>query len=88
MRKTGERIASFVQQLKERGFKAEGKLGFRDRAKEIVKFVRENDADLLVVGSHGHTGVKDLIYGETVNTVRHELQIPILMVGIKNEKAS
>jgi len=77
-----------VQQLKERGFKAEGKLGFRDRAKEIVKFVRENDADLLVVGSHGHTGVKDLIYGETVNTVRHELQIPILMVSIKNEKAS
>jgi len=86
--KDTERIASFVQQLKERGFKAEGKLGFRDRAKEIVKFVRENDADLLVVGSHGHTGVKDLIYGETVNTVRHELQIPILMVSIKNEKAS
>jgi manganese transport protein len=81
--KDTERLASFVQQLKERGFEAEGKLGFRDRAKEIVKFVNENKADMLVVGAHGHTGVKDLIYGETVNSVRHELQIPILMVSLK-----
>jgi manganese transport protein len=82
--KDTERLTSFVQQLKERGFKAEGKIGFRNRAKEIVKFVRESEADMLVVGSHGHTGVKDIIYGETVNSVRHELQIPILMVSLKN----
>jgi manganese transport protein len=86
--KDTERLASFVQQLKKRGFEAEGKLGFRDRAKEIVKFVKESKADMLVVGTHGHTGVKDLIYGETVNSVRHELQIPILMVSLKNEKTS
>ena len=80
-----ERLAFFVDQLKERGFEAEGKLGFSNRAKEIVKFVKESEADMLVVGAHGHTGVKDLIYGETVNTVRHELKIPILMVRLKRE---
>ena len=83
--KDTERLAAFVQQLKERGFKAEGKIGFRDRAKEIVKLVKEIEADMLVVGTHGHTGVKDLIYGETVNSVRHELDIPILMVSLKDE---
>ncbi len=31
---------------------------------------------MLVIGAHGHTGIKDLIYGETINTVRHELKIP------------
>ncbi|MEO8762852.1 MAG: Nramp family divalent metal transporter [Ginsengibacter sp.] len=82
--KDTERLASFVLQLKDRGFKAEGKIGFRNRAKEIVKFVKETEADMLVVGSHGHSGVKDIIYGETVNTVRHELQIPILMVSLRN----
>ncbi|MEP6951202.1 MAG: Nramp family divalent metal transporter [Ginsengibacter sp.] len=82
--KDTERLASFVDQLREKGFEAEGILGFRNRAKEIVKFVKESKADMLVVGSHGHAGVKDLIYGETVNSVRHELQIPILMVSLKN----
>ena len=40
---------------------------------------------MLVVGAHGHTGFKDIIYGETVNSVRHELRIPILMVSLKDE---
>ena len=31
---------------------------------------------MLVVGAHGHTGLKDFIYGETINAVRHELKIP------------
>ncbi len=84
-KKDSERLTFFVDQLKERGYEAEGKLGFRNRAKEIVKFVRESKADMLVVGAHGHTGIKDLIYGETVNTVRHELKIPILMVNLKDE---
>jgi len=39
---------------------------------------------MLVVGAHGHTGVQDLIYGQTVNSVRHELDIPILMVSLKD----
>ncbi len=80
-----ERLTFFVNQLKERGYEAEGKLGFRNRAKEIVKIVNENKADMLVVGAHGHTGIKDLIFGETINTVRHELTIPILMVNLREE---
>jgi len=36
-----------------------------------------------VVGAHGHRGFKDLIYGQTVNSVRHQLKIPVLMVNIK-----
>ena len=39
-------------------------------------------ADMLVIGAHGHTGLKDFIYGETVNTVRHELKIPVLIVNL------
>lgn len=78
-------LDTYVHQLKENGFKASSMLGFRNRAKEIVRLVKESKAQLLVVGAHGHNAVKDIIYGQTVNSVRHELKIPILMVSIKEE---
>ncbi|MEO6668915.1 MAG: Nramp family divalent metal transporter [Ferruginibacter sp.] len=81
--KDQERLDHFVDQLKQQGFEAIGILGFRQRAKEIVRIVKDAQADMLIVGAHGHSGLKDLIYGETVNTVRHELKIPILVVTLE-----
>jgi manganese transport protein len=80
--KDKERLAFFVKQLNERSFDATGELGYRNRVKEIVRLVKENNADMLVIGAHGHTALKDFIYGETVNAVRHELKIPVLVVNL------
>jgi len=81
-RKDKEHLDKYVLQLKEKGFEAVGILGFNDRTKEIVRLVKESNADILVIGAHGHSGIKDLIYGQTVETVRHELKIPVLVVNI------
>jgi manganese transport protein len=81
-KKDTERLETFAGQLKEKGFEAEGILGFRHRTKEIVRIVKEQKADMLVVGAHGHTGLKDFFYGETINAVRHELKIPVLVVHL------
>lgn len=81
-RKDKEQLANYVQQLKEKGINASAYLGFNDRAKEIVRIVKENNADMLVIGAHGHSGLKDLIYGQTVGAVRHELKIPVLVVNL------
>ncbi|MBI5371746.1 MAG: Nramp family divalent metal transporter [Sphingobacteriales bacterium] len=81
-RKDQEHLDDYVQQLKEKGIRATGLLGFNDRAKEIARLVRENKGDMLVIGAHGHTGIKDLIYGQTVDAVRHELRIPVLVVNV------
>ena len=80
--KDTEQMEFYVRQLKERGFDVEGKIGFRNRVKEITRIVNENHADMLVIGAHGHTALKDFIYGETVNAVRHELRIPVLVVNL------
>ena len=48
--------------------------------REIVRYARELHPDLLVMGAHGHGGIKDLIFGNTINPVRHRLNIPILVV--------
>ena len=48
---------------------------------EIVKMARQIHPDLVVMGAHGHRGVKDLIFGNTINGVRHEVTAPVLVVG-------
>jgi manganese transport protein len=81
-RKDKEKLDDYVSQLIVRGFVAEGRLGFKNRSKEIVRIVKESNADMLVIGAHGHSGLKDLIYGETTDAVRHELSIPVLVVNL------
>ncbi|HVZ55603.1 MAG TPA: Nramp family divalent metal transporter [Chitinophagaceae bacterium] len=81
-RRDQEQIDHYANRIRQMGYSARGVLGFHQRAREIVRLVRENEADLLVIGGHGHTGVKDWIYGETIDTVRHELRIPVLVVSV------
>jgi manganese transport protein len=46
----------------------------------IVAFAREFKPDLIVMGAHGHKGLKDIVLGDTINVVRHALGIPVLIV--------
>jgi manganese transport protein len=77
-----DHINFYAQRLIEIGYEAKGILGFNQRAKEIVRIIKENDADMLVIGAHGHTGIKDWVYGQTIDSVRHELKIPVLVVHV------
>lgn len=80
--KDREQIENYARQLTERGIKTTAYLGYRSRTREIVRLVKETGANLLVIGSHGHSGIKDWWYGETVNSVRHEVKIPVLVVSL------
>ena len=81
-RKDKEHLDFYAQELRERGFNAEARLGFGNRSKEIIRLVKESGAEMLVIGAHGHSGIKDWIYGETIESVRHELKIPVLVVNV------
>jgi manganese transport protein len=48
--------------------------------KEIVRYAREIRPDLVIMGAHGHGSLKDLIFGTTINPVRHNLEVPMLIV--------
>ncbi len=52
----------------------------RTPTKEIVRYARELNPDLVVMGAHGHKGLKDIIFGTTINAVRHKLKVPLLIV--------
>ncbi len=77
-----ERLNNYQSSLEKNSYTAITRLGYINRTKEIVRIVKEEEAEILVIGAHGHSGLKDFIYGETVNTVRHELQIPVLIVHL------
>jgi manganese transport protein len=50
-------------------------------AHEIVAAVHQLGPDLLVMASHGHRGIKDLIFGTTINAVRHKIKVPMMIVS-------
>jgi manganese transport protein len=81
-RKDQEHIDFYAERLKQMGYSANGILGFNHRAKEIVRIIKENEVDMLVIGAHGHAGIKDWFYGQTIDSVRHELKIPVLVVHV------
>ncbi len=63
-----------------RGVEVEVFLGYGDVSKELVRIATEQNIDLLIMGGHGHRGVKDLIFGSTVAPVRHGLEIPVIII--------
>jgi manganese transport protein len=75
-----EQLALIETFYSEKGYKTTSLLGFRARASEIARITTEQHADLLILGAHGHQGFWDMIYGETIDAVRHKLSIPILIV--------
>lgn len=79
-RKDQEQLDTYITLLAGKNIRAKGVLGYKHRAKEIVRIVKAEKADFLVLGGHGHTGIKDWIYGETANQVRHHVKVPVLVV--------
>jgi len=73
-------LEAYQKSLEELGYSADSQIGFGDPASEISKLITKNDIDFLVVGSHGHKRVKDMVYGTTVDSLRHTIQIPLLIV--------
>jgi manganese transport protein len=87
--KTGDTASrageAYLAKLKEELFQQQHKeiktaLGFGSVPKELIRIAKEEHIDLLVMGSHGHRGFKDIIFGTTVSPVRHALTIPVFIV--------
>ncbi len=73
-------LASYAKKLSDSGYVVETRIGFNSPKKVIPGYVSEVNADLLVMGSHGHGAFKDLILGTTISKVRHQVKVPVLVV--------
>ena len=79
-RKDKERLELYAATLSEKGYQVQYVVGYKNRVKEIVRIVHATDAQLLVMGAHHHYGWKDYFFGETIESVRHKVKIPVLIV--------
>lgn len=77
-----EQLNNYATNLQQLGFNAKAVIGYTNRVKEIVHISNTHNCDLLVMGAHRHTGLKDYLFGETIDAVRHQLQIPVLIVNV------
>jgi manganese transport protein len=73
-----ERIA---QSLRDQGITVQTAISHSSSPKKaIVQYAAEIQPDLVIMGAHGHRGLKDLIFGATIDPVRHKLAAPMLIV--------
>jgi len=71
----------FLDALRANGLEAKLEVICARRAADaIISTARRLHPDLVVMGAHGHRGVKDIVYGATINHVRHAVGAPVLIV--------
>lgn len=75
-----QNISLYVEDLIAEGYNTKFELGYGKRSSNIANIAEKNNIDLLVMGAHGHQVLKDLIFGSTVDAVRHAVNIPVLVV--------
>jgi manganese transport protein len=64
-----ENLEKYRINLKELGYESTAHIGYGGTVKAIVDITAKNKLELLVMGAHGHKGLKDLILGTTVNSL-------------------
>ncbi len=75
-------LENLARELESKDLPVETWLSAGTPVEEIVKAIEHLGLDMLVLGSHGHKGVEDVIFGQTVNSVRHAISIPLLIVRL------
>ncbi|MEZ0180682.1 Nramp family divalent metal transporter [Flavobacterium oncorhynchi] len=76
----GKLLLEYKDMLSQKGFKIETELGFGKPNTVIPNIINQGNFDVLVMGTHGHTGLKDILFGTTVDKLRHKISIPLLIV--------
>jgi nucleotide-binding universal stress UspA family protein len=62
------------------GLEIEEVIAHGDAAAEIVRVARERKVDLIVISSHGRTGLGRILFGSTAESVVRHAPCPVLVV--------
>jgi nucleotide-binding universal stress UspA family protein len=77
-----------ANKLKESGIEAEGYCISGVPSIEILKAVEEYAIDLVVMGTHGRTGLAHILLGSTAERVIQRVQCPVLTIKEKERTGS
>lgn len=84
MKQDREYLMSLEQELRAEGFEVNSVLAMGEPSTEIIKLARTEPVELIAMSTHGHRFISDLLYGSTADKVRHNVDIPVLLLKVKN----
>lgn len=74
-------LADLQFQLGSEGIKVKTEMLTGNRpAETIAEYARDNGIDLIIISTHGYTGLKKLMFGSVALEVLHNSHVPVLLV--------
>jgi nucleotide-binding universal stress UspA family protein len=83
MKEDREYLVALTEELRSEGFEVQAVLAMGEPATEIIKLARTEPVDLIAMTTHGHRLISDLLYGSTADKVRHQVDIPVLLLKVQ-----
>ena len=74
-------VENLAGKLRAEGIHARGIVRFGNPAEELLRTIRDEKIDFIVLRSHGHRFFGDRFFGQTINALRHAAKIPVLAVS-------
>ncbi|MEO5719892.1 MAG: universal stress protein [Chthoniobacterales bacterium] len=84
MKKDRAYLESIEKELGADGFEVRSVLAMGDPATEIIKLAEKSGVELIAMTTHGHRLIGDILYGSTADKVRHQVNIPVLLLKVQN----
>jgi nucleotide-binding universal stress UspA family protein len=83
MREDRAYLAARAAELRAEGFMVDHLLALGEPADEVVRVAAERGVDLVAMSTHGHRFISDLLHGSTADKVRHQVDVPVLLLKAK-----
>ena len=69
-----------ADRLRSAGLQVTFHLALGEPATEILKTSKAEGCDLIAMTTHGHRLIGDILYGSTIESVRHRATVPLFVV--------
>lgn len=76
-----EYIDKTVQKLKEEGIAARGEIVYGNADEKILDYAAKNRFDLIIMSTHGKSGISRWALGSVAERVLHHATVPVLQVS-------
>jgi len=80
-----ERLENLANKMEQLGISTSFQLGAGEPVKQLAKMINDQKVEMVIVGSHGHTGVSDLIHGTVISDLRHHIHAKLLIVPLESK---
>ena len=78
-------LAARAEEMRVTGLRVTTLLALGNPPNEIARIATESQCDLIALASHGHKLIGDLVHGSTIDKVRHNTTVPLLVVNSKTK---